>query len=269
MTARLAVIASATLVPLRRKETPQPGLRDALAAQCSPERLTLTGGSQRMNMRSFYRTRGHHERARFMTTTKKQLVQEFRMQAIREAASCVVSEHGVAGATMEAIAAEAGIAKGTIYLYFKNREDLLERAADHALEELLSDLGALFDSEDPFESQLRRFVRSALSFFDENRQFFRLYQAAGQSTGRDEADCRSRRYEDYFVRLTAWVRRAMAAGEVRPLDAERVSLVLSEALTAVIRRRRLEDPPPPVDADTEWLATLFLDGALSPRKERT
>lgn len=54
MTARLAVIASATLVPLRRKETPRPGLRDALAAKCSPERLTPTGGSQRMNMRSFY-----------------------------------------------------------------------------------------------------------------------------------------------------------------------------------------------------------------------
>lgn len=202
-------------------------------------------------------------------TTKQELVQEFRMQAIREAAGRVVGEYGVPGATMDAIAAEAGIAKGTIYLYFKNREDLLEQAADHALEELLSVLGALFDSEERFESQLRRFVRSALGFFDEHRQFFQLYQAAGQSTGKDDADCRSRRYEDYFVRLTAWVRRAMAAGEVRPLDAERVSLVLSEALTAVIRRRRLEDPPPPVDADTEWLATLFLDGALSPRKERT
>lgn len=200
-------------------------------------------------------------------TTKKELVQEFRLQAIREAASRVVGEHGVAGATMDAIAAEAGIAKGTIYLYFKNREDLLEQTADHALEELLSDLGALFDSEERFESQLRRFVRSALGFFDENRQFFQLYQAAGQSTGKNEVDCRSRRFDDYFVRLTAWVRRAMAAGEVRPLDAERLSLVLSEALTAVIRRRRLEALPPPLDADTEWLVTLFLYGALSRRKE--
>ncbi len=201
-------------------------------------------------------------------TTKRELVQEFRMQAIREAASRVVGEHGVLGATMEAIAAEAGIAKGTIYLYFKNREDLLEQTADHALEDLLRDLAALFDSDERFESQLRRFVRSVLGFFDENRHFFRLYQAAGQSTGKDEADCRSRRYDDYLVRLSAWVRRAMAAGEVRPLDAERVSLVLSEALIAVIRRRRLEEPPPPVDADTEWLATLFLDGALSRRKGR-
>jgi AcrR family transcriptional regulator len=204
-----------------------------------------------------------------MSTTKKQLVQEFRMQAIREAASRVVSDQGVAGATVEAIAAEAGIAKGTIYLYFKNREDLLERAADHALDELLAELGALVDAKETFDAQLRRFVRSALGFFDENRQFFRLYQAAGQSMGREEADCRSRRYDEYFTRVSAWIKRAISAGEVRPLDADRVSLVLSEALTAVIRRRRLEEPPPPIDADTEWLASLFLYGALTPHKERT
>lgn len=202
-------------------------------------------------------------------STKKQLVQEFRMQTIREAATRVVSDQGVAGATMEAIAAEAGIAKGTIYLYFKNREDLLEQAADHALGELMAELGALIDAEATFDAQLRRFVRAALGFFDENRQFFRLYQAAGQSMGREVADCHSRRYDEYFTRVSAWVKRAMSAGEVRPLDPDRVSLVLSEALTAVIRRRRQEEPPPPLDADSEWLASLFLYGALTPRKERT
>ena len=194
-----------------------------------------------------------------MTITKQQVVQAFRIQSIRDAASRVVSQHGVAGATIDAIAAEAGIAKGTIYLYFKSREELLESAADHAITELMEQVAEVVESEEPFDVQLRRFFRTVLAYFDEHRDFFRLYQTACK-----QEECRSRRYAEYFKRMRAWVKRAMEADEIRRLDVDRVTLVLSESLSAVIQRRQI-DAPPPIDADTEWLAPLFLDG-LMPKK---
>ena len=58
------------------------------------------------------------------TVSKEELVEGFRVQTIQEAALRVVSRRGLAAATMQEIAAEAGVAKGTIYLYFKSKEDV-------------------------------------------------------------------------------------------------------------------------------------------------
>lgn len=192
--------------------------------------------------------------------TKQQVVQEFRMQSIRDAASRVVSQYGVAGATIDAIAAEAGIAKGTIYLYFKSREELIESTANHAIDELMEEVRNALDADGPFDVQFRRFFRTVLVYFDEHRNFFRLYQAACGS-----GECRSRRYAQYFDHIQAWIKRAMKADRIRRLDPERVALVLTQSLSAVVERRGV-DSPPPVDADTEWLASLFLDGLVPPAK---
>ena len=45
--------------------------------------------------------------------------------AIRKAADALFIEHGVDATTVEAICAAAGVSKGTFYLYFRRREDLL------------------------------------------------------------------------------------------------------------------------------------------------
>jgi AcrR family transcriptional regulator len=50
-----------------------------------------------------------------------------RQQAILKAALEVFSEHGFAAARLEDIARRAGVAKGTLYLYFPDKETLFER----------------------------------------------------------------------------------------------------------------------------------------------
>ena len=49
---------------------------------------------------------------------------EERPRQILDAAVAVFSEHGIAAAKLEEIAARAGVSKGTIYLYFPSKEDL-------------------------------------------------------------------------------------------------------------------------------------------------
>ena len=48
-----------------------------------------------------------------------------KYQAIIEAAIKVIAEHGYHNAQVSKIAREAGVAEGTIYLYFQNKEDVL------------------------------------------------------------------------------------------------------------------------------------------------
>lgn len=49
-----------------------------------------------------------------------------KKEQIRQAAIHVFAEKGFYGATTDAIAAEAGVAVGTIYNYFQNKQDVLE-----------------------------------------------------------------------------------------------------------------------------------------------
>jgi AcrR family transcriptional regulator len=58
---------------------------------------------------------------------------------------------------MEDIAALAGVAKGTLYLYFKNKEDLFYAICEHNLEELRDQLSKLFDRKENIMSDVERF----------------------------------------------------------------------------------------------------------------
>src|SRR5262245_48083101 len=49
-----------------------------------------------------------------------------RRQAILDAALSVFAEHGFEAARLDEVAARAGVAKGTLYLYFQHKEALFE-----------------------------------------------------------------------------------------------------------------------------------------------
>lgn len=67
-----------------------------------------------------------------MTSKKKE-----KYQLIVEAALKVIAEHGYHNAQVSRIAKEAGVADGTIYLYFKNKEDILISVFREKLGELI------------------------------------------------------------------------------------------------------------------------------------
>src|SRR6266404_5183821 len=118
-----------------------------------------------------------------MPKSKEDVVQEFRVQSIQEAAIRVISRKGMASATMQEIAEEAGVAKGTIYLYFRDREELVEKSFENAIGELHKKVDAALASEGTFEQRLRAVVTAKLGFFNQNREFFRLYHALRMPEG--------------------------------------------------------------------------------------
>ncbi|MFC5652777.1 TetR/AcrR family transcriptional regulator [Paenibacillus solisilvae] len=70
-----------------------------------------------------------------MTSRRKQLTEEMKA-AVRTAAASLFAEKGYHSVTMREIAKEAGCSHTAIYLYFKNKEDLLQQIAIPPLLEL-------------------------------------------------------------------------------------------------------------------------------------
>lgn len=78
---------------------------------------------------------------------------------ITEAAVEVFAEKGFHQARVSDIARRAGVADGTIYLYFKNKEDLLLSIFEEKMDDLLGQLGIILDGvHDPLE-RIQRFAR--------------------------------------------------------------------------------------------------------------
>ena len=200
-----------------------------------------------------------------MTKSKEDVVQEFRVQSIQEAAIRVISRKGMASATMQEIAEEAGVAKGTIYLYFRDREELVEKTFETASGELHKRIDAALDGEGSFAERLRAVITAKLAFFNENREFFRLYHTLRMPEGTATQQRRQKRacqpqYRARVDRLAVHLKSAMDAGEVRPLDPKRLALFLIETSTAIVLERLSEDAPPPESDDVELIVTTLLSG---------
>ncbi len=78
---------------------------------------------------------------------------------IIDAAVQVFADKGYRSARISDIARGAGVADGTIYLYFRNKEDLLLTIFEEKMEKLLDDLGdALSGLQDPLD-RMRAYAR--------------------------------------------------------------------------------------------------------------
>ncbi|MBE0618339.1 MAG: TetR family transcriptional regulator, partial [Proteobacteria bacterium] len=89
-----------------------------------------------------------------------------RQQEILEAAVRAFSRQGYHNCTVAQVAREAGVADGTIYLYFQSKEDLLVSAFRHVLERLFASLDReLAGIRDPLE-RLRRLVEMHLELME-------------------------------------------------------------------------------------------------------
>jgi AcrR family transcriptional regulator len=95
-------------------------------------------------------------------------------EVILSAAERALGEHGARGAKMEVIAASAGIAVGTLYNYFADRQELIDALFELRRREFIDRLDAALAGEARFEGQLQAFFAAGLGHFRAHREFLTL-----------------------------------------------------------------------------------------------
>jgi len=190
---------------------------------------------------------------------KEDVVEEFRKQSICDAAMRVVARKGVANVTVQDIADEAGVAKGTVYIYFDSREEILGRTMDLATEKLLEKLSAACAECRTFADVLERRVRTQLQHFEENRDFFRIYLATAEPFGERRLK-KHPTYLNYLRQLERLVSEAMAAGEIRQTNAERIAIAIASVVRDVVLHRMIEREPPPLEDDVRFAVDFIMRG---------
>lgn len=149
---------------------------------------------------------------------------EARPQQILDAAFHEFGERGLAGARLDDIAKRAGVAKGTIYLYFPNKEALFREMVHSTIVSAIASGEAQRDewgANDSAESLLRLLGTAWWEFLRTERvmTLHRLVMAELKqfpdlvSFYADEVIARGRRL------VSAIIARGVARGEFRPVDA--------------------------------------------------
>ena len=197
--------------------------------------------------------------------TKEEVLEEFRCASIQDAAMAVIARKGIDETTIQDIADEAGVAKGTIYVYFRDREELLAKTGDRLFENLLTELTPAFEATGPFAEKLRGLARRQLRFFEEHRALFRATMALSQREAEMHKP-KTRCFGQYMARLEAMFEEAAESGELREdLDPHAVAALYRDCIRGVILRRL--DPKQKtrngVEDDAEFVVSILLRGVQS------
>jgi TetR/AcrR family fatty acid metabolism transcriptional regulator len=185
-----------------------------------------------------------------------------RPDAILDAARAIFLRDGYADTRMVDIAAEAGVAVGTLYLYFDSKEALVRALAEQFFGEMMaSALPALECVEQPCD--LDSFVRRVLAFARSGRDLLRLVHPVLDGV---EPGCRpaERKRALLSARLVPLLRAKIEAGVLRPYDPEVLADLLITVMQAAIRRA-VHTPEPDAEAERYQAGVIaFLQSALLP-----
>ena len=106
------------------------------------------------------------------TFERKTREYEARRELILRAAKATFAAKGQAAATIDDVAQRAEVAKGTIYRYFKSKEDLFHVLVEDGLARLAQRFRAAIDPGLPADENLRRLTQAYLDFYREEPDYF-------------------------------------------------------------------------------------------------
>lgn len=100
--------------------------------------------------------------------------QDQRRQAIRSAAA-VFAEKGFHGSSTRDIAERLGIKQGSLYYYFKSKEEALGEVCLFGIEDYVNRMQSIAASDQPFEAKLVATLSSHLSSYRERNEALKVY----------------------------------------------------------------------------------------------
>jgi len=96
---------------------------------------------------------------------------------ILNSAGAVFAEHGFYKATISQIAARAGVADGTLYLYFKNKDDILYQYLSFKTDVVFEKMNAAVANGTDAESKLRNLICCHLQEFQNDKNMAIIFQS--------------------------------------------------------------------------------------------
>jgi TetR/AcrR family transcriptional regulator len=176
------------------------------------------------------------------THERKEREREHRREEILDAAQRVFFEKGLVVATMDEIAETAELSKGTLYLYYKSKEDLYLAVMMRGTELLLDMFAEVVKKGASVTETLIRLSDAYIEYFNNHKNYFRMLdflqtpQFHKQVSEEMKQSCEALN-QDIWDLVNNLLKRGIEEGTVRPdLNPVEVSIIIWSSATTLLLR---------------------------------
>lgn len=183
---------------------------------------------------------------------------------ILDAATKVFAKRGFFSAQVADVAKRAGVAAGTVYLYFKSKDDLLLSLFDRTMRDAIADGRAALESLDhaatPIE-RLRHIAHVHLARLGRDRQLAVVFQVELRQSTKFMARLSTSSFRDYLGLLREVIVDGQRTGQIRAdVNATLAAKVIFGALDEMATNWILSEREYQLEGDAEPVMNLLLGG---------
>lgn len=139
-----------------------------------------------------------------------------KYKQIVDAAVIVIAENGYHQAQVSKIAKEAGVADGTIYLYFKNKEDILISVFREKMAIFVENIKEILKKDLPIAEKLQLVVENHFRVLEEDPHLAIVTQLELRQSNKDLRFQINNVLKEYMVLLDTLLEEGVEKGELSP-----------------------------------------------------
>ena len=184
---------------------------------------------------------------------------------ILDAATRVFAERGFFGAQVADIARRAGIASGTVYLYFRSKDDVLRSLFDRTMQDAIREGRAALDGVTDPADRLRRIARLHLDRLGRDRDLAVVFQVELRQSTKFMARLSTTQLRDYLGLIRDTIADGQAQGTFRVrVPATLGAKIFFGALDEMATNWILSDRRYALVDDADAVVDVFLHGVVAP-----
>ncbi|SFJ04882.1 MULTISPECIES: TetR/AcrR family transcriptional regulator [unclassified Bacillus (in: firmicutes)] len=176
-----------------------------------------------------------------------------RKRAIIEAATKSFSAFGYKATTMDQVAKLANVGKGTIYTFFKNKEELFGEIISNLITEMKQVAEMTIDSNEPFFENVHRALYSILEFRKDHQLMIKLIQEERDMGTKEVQDVMRQLDSTIITFIKSRLEDAIAKGEIMECDPEITAFIMVRLYISLIFDWEKHHEP----LEKEHIAELF------------
>lgn len=155
-------------------------------------------------------------------------IRKHRQRQILQAARDVFAKDGFDSARMDDVADASGLSKGTLYLYYKSKDDLIAGLLKTTFNDLLVQLRALLEIDNPVETRLLDYAQQMTIYMQQDASTlniaYEFYAVAARQP--NVRRLLQTYFADYRAALTALLEQGIQRGEFASFDTAQAAIML-------------------------------------------
>ncbi|NRD77598.1 TetR/AcrR family transcriptional regulator [Bacillus sp. BRMEA1] len=157
-----------------------------------------------------------------------------RRKMIIEAAAKSFSLFGYKATTMDQVAKLAGVGKGTIYTFFKNKEELFAEIVTSLVQEMKAEAEAVIQPDLPFTENVHRALYRLLGFRSQHQLMIKLIQEEREMGTLTVSEMLQHIENEIIAYVKQKIEGAIAKGAIPKVDLEITSFLLFKMYIALV-----------------------------------